>query len=122
MNYTKLTINNEEVGLKFGMYSARYLADKLQNGYSFSGDDITEIGIAHVIYSGYLNNCAIKDMKAELTFENVVDFVEESVNDEGKVNALASAMKVWSEAQLSKVTEDTKKKTTSRKLKESPTK
>ena len=118
MNYTKLTINETEVGLKFGMYSARYLADKLNNGYCFQGDEITEIGIAHVVYSGYMNNCAIKDIKPEMTFEQVVDFVESSIEDKDKVDSLASVIKVWSESQLMKnAVEDTKKKTTSKKLK-----
>ena len=109
MNYTKLKIHETEVGLKFGMHSARYLAEKLQNGFCFAGDEITEIGIAHVIYSGYLNNCAVKEIKPELTFEGVVDFVESCIGKEDKVAALTSVIKVWSECQLLKA-DDTKKK------------
>ena len=116
MNYTKLKINETEVGLKFGMYAARYLGDKLQNGYSFVGDEITEIGISHVVYGGYLNNCAIKDEKPELTFEQVVDFVEGSLKDTDRVNALAHVIKVWSECQLIQ-TDEGKKKNPSKKSK-----
>lgn len=118
MNYTKLTINQTEVGLKFGMHSARYLSEKLANGFCFAGEQITEIGIAHVIYAGYLNNCAIKDIHPELTFEQVVDHVESCIGNDDKVNALAGVIKVWTESQIvSQSVEDTKKKTTSRKLK-----
>lgn len=100
------------------MYSARYLADKLTNGYCFNGDEITEIGIAHVIYSGYLNNCAVKDEKPALTFEGVVDFVESCIGNDDKVAALTSVIKVWSECQIIKsATEDTKKKTPLKKSK-----
>jgi hypothetical protein len=118
MNYTKLKLNDQEIGLKFGMYSARYLSDKLTNGYCFNGDEITEIGIAHVIYGGYLNNCAIKDIQADITFEDIVDHVESSITDASKVDALTSVIKVWSESQLIKAaTEDTKKNKSSKKLK-----
>lgn len=118
MNYTRITISGQEIGLKFGMYSARYLADKLQNGYCFVGDNITEIGIAHVVYSGYLNNCAVKDAPAALTFEDIVDFVEGSVKDQDRVAALASVIKVWSDCQIIQAAgEETKKKSPSKKSK-----
>lgn len=114
MNYTTITIENKEIGLKFGMYSARYLSDKLTNGFCFIGDEITEIGIAHLIYSGYINNCAVKDEKPDMTFEQVVNFVESSVTDPDKVNNLANVVKVWADLQL-KSTGEAKKKKVSKK-------
>lgn len=118
MNYTTINIENKEIGLKFGMYSARYLSNKLTNGYCFEGESITEIGIAHVLYAGYLNNCAIKDIQPELTFERVVDFVEECSKDANKIATLTSVIEVWSSTQLKpeKVEEEsTKKKRISKK-------
>lgn len=118
MNYTTLEINGQVTGLKFGMHSARYLSQKLDNGYCFDGDSITEIGIAHVVYAGYLNNCAVKDIKATLTFEEVVDFVETSVNDVSKVNALTNVINLWTSVQFTpKETKETKKKRNSGKSK-----
>jgi hypothetical protein len=114
MNTTKITINSHDVVLKFGMYSARYLADKFQKNYCFDGDEITEIGIAHVIYSGYMNACAVKDESPALTFEDMVDFVESSIGDTEKINAIASVVKVWSESQLIKAAGEGKKKTSKR--------
>lgn len=112
MNYTTITIEGQEIGLKFGMFSAKYLQTKLNNGFCFIGDEITEIGIAHVLYAGYLNNCAIKDIKPELTFEGVVNFIEGSIKDADKVTALTNVIKVWSEVQFAKseVTKEPKKK------------
>ena len=109
MNYTKLTINGSEVGLKFGMHSLRYLRDKM-NPACYDGDSLTEIGIAHVIYGGYVNNCAIKDIQPELTFEGVVDFVESCLHDADKIAALSDVIKVWAEAQLKPVAEEETKK------------
>lgn len=119
MNYTTINIEDKEIGLKFGMYAARYLSTKLTNEFCFQNDEITEIGISHVIYAGYLNNCAIKDIKPELTLERVVDFVEGSVKDADKVTALTNAISVWASSQLPKVEEpvDGKKKKPLKKLK-----
>lgn len=102
MNYTTINIEGQEIGLKFGMFSAKYLQGKLNNGFCFIGDEITEIGIAHVIYAGYLNNCAIKDIKPEITFERVVDFIEGSIKDADKVATLTDVIKVWTDVQFSK--------------------
>lgn len=117
MNYTRLTIAGKDYGLKFGMYSARYLSDKLSNGYCFVGDNITEIGIAHVLYAGYLNNCAVKDEPSELTFEQIVEYIEGSLTNQEVMDAIAAAIKVWSDSQLIKAAAETetKKKKTSRK-------
>ena len=118
MNYTTIQINDTNIGLKFGMHSARYLAEKLQNPYCFQGDEITEIGIAHVLYAGYINNCAVKDIAPSLTFEGVVDFVESCIGDSDKAAALTNVIKVWSESQIVKTaTEEAKKKTPLKKSK-----
>lgn len=119
MNYTTINIENEKIGLKFGMYAARYLSNKLTNGFCFDGDSITEIGISHVLYAGYLNNCAIKDIEPTLTFERVVDFVEECSKDADKVATLTDVIKVWTDVQFAPTenTEGTKKKKISKKSK-----
>lgn len=118
MNYTKLTINGVDYGLKFGMVSDRYLSEKLQGKYCFNGEDITEIGIAHILYAGHLNNCAIKDESPTLTFESLVDFIESSLNDEEQMLKIGAAIKVWSDVQVSRqVTETDKKKQSTKKSK-----
>lgn len=118
MNYTTILIGETEIGLKFGMHAARYLSQKLDNGFCFDGDSITEIGIAHVVYAGYLNNCAVKDMKPGLSFEEVVDFVETSVNDVDKVATLTNVIQLWTSVQfVPKEQTETKKKRTSVKSK-----
>ena len=113
MNYCTLTIDSKKIGLKFGMASFRYLSEgKLVEGKSFNGNEINEIGISHILYSGYYNNCLVKDAEPELTFEDFVNYVENSLirnNDE-----IMNAMKVWSEndfiKQAQPTTETPKKK------------
>ena len=117
MNYTKLKLKDKEIGLKFGMVSDRYLSEKLAGGYCFNGDDITEIGLAHIIYGGYINNCALKDIAPELTFEQVVDFIEESINDSDTMLAIGAVVKVWSDVQIARNGGEEAKKKTTKKLK-----
>jgi len=106
MNYTTITINNEQVGLKFGMASFRYLTDKFVDGISFDGNTINEIGISHIIYSGYYNNCLVKNEKPKYSFENIVDWIEKNLKDQKVLSELQEVIKIWSESDIIKETSD----------------
>jgi hypothetical protein len=81
MNTTKITINSHDVVLKFGMRAAKYLQTALQSKYCGDGDELTEIGIAHIFYAGHLNDCAIKNVPESYSVEFFVDFIESSLLD-----------------------------------------
>jgi len=115
MNYTTLTINGENVGLKFGMASFRYLSEgRFVEGKSFANNELTEIGIAHILYSGYYNNCLVKDELPKFTFENFVDFVESNLSNTEVLLQIKSAMDMWADSEFikSKDIDTTKKKNT----------
>ena len=108
MNYTKININGVEYNLRFGMASFRYLADK-------NIENFDEIGVSHIIYSGYHNWCLVNEVIPVLKFVEVVDYVESCLqNDMTEVNEV---IKVWGENQLIKDATDTKKKTTGKRSK-----
>jgi hypothetical protein len=102
MNYTTITINDQKVGLKFGMASFRYLSDKFKDGISFENGELTEIGVAHLVYSGYYNNCLVKGVLPELTFENLVDYVESNIMKNEFLEELKNIIKVWGESEMIK--------------------
>ena len=118
MNYTTITINDQKVGLKFGMASFRYLSDKFKDGVSFENGELNEIGVSHLVYSGYYNNCLVKGVLPEITFENLVDYVEVNIMKPEFLQELKNIIKVWGEsdmiksnvAQTQEVEETTKKK------------
>jgi hypothetical protein len=113
MNYITITINGETIGLKFGMASFRYLTDKFVDGISFDNNIINEIGISHIIYSGYYNNCLVKNEKPTLTFENIVDWLEKNIKNQQVLEEINNAVNVWSESDVIKETQEdgtTKKK------------
>ena len=115
MNYCTITIKDQKIGLKFGMASFRYLSDgKLVEGKSFVNNELNEVGIAHILYSGYYNNCLVKDVEPTLTFENFVEHIEEILMSKGDLEEVTNAIKVWADNDFIKQTqvrEDTKKKT-----------
>lgn len=115
MNYCTLTINGQKVGLKFGMASFRYLSDgKLVEGKSFNKNELNEVGIAHILYSGYYNNCLVKDVEPSLTFEDFVDYIEQMLVNKSPLDEVTNAIKVWADNDFIKqtqVVEEPKKKT-----------
>jgi hypothetical protein len=121
MNYTTITINDQKVGLKFGMASFRYLSDKFIDGISFDNGELNEIGIAHLIYSGYYNNCLVKGVLPEMTFEKFVDYIEANIMKNEFLEELKNIISVWGESDMvksnipvSEQAEDKAKKKTSR--------
>jgi hypothetical protein len=102
MNYTTITINDQKVGLKFGMASFRYLSDKFKDGISFENGELNEIGVAHLVYSGYYNNCLVKGVLPELTFENLVDYVEVNIMKSEFLEELKKVISVWGESDMIK--------------------
>lgn len=119
MNYTTITINDQKVGLKFGMASFRYLQSKFNDGRTFTNDDLNEISISHLIYSGYYNNCLVKDVEPKITFEELVDYVEANLMNPNFVEEIKRIVEIWSQNEFIKkaqeVTEETKKKTRGKK-------
>ena len=114
MNYCTLTINDTKIGLKFGMASLRYLQDKLVEGKTHRGEDINEIGIAHILYSGYFNNCLHKDVEPEYSFEVFIDFIEGNLLNTEIMAEVGKVLQVWTENKLiQQATQaEAKKKTT----------
>lgn len=116
MNYTTITINDQKIGLKFGMASFRYLSDKFANNKAIENNELNEIAIAHILYSGYYNNCLVKEVEPSLTFEDFVDFIEANIMDVDVVENIRAVVEVWSKNDFLK---DTQEKTTEAKKKNS---
>lgn len=115
MNYTTFLLGDKKLGLKFGMASFRYLQNKFTKGVAFADNDLNEIGISHIIYSGYYNNCLVKDVEPEVSFEELVEYVENNLLNEDFVNKVKEIVDIWSNSDFIKQAtpqEDTKKKMT----------
>jgi len=95
MNYTTITINGEAIGLKFGMPSFRYLENKFVEGKSFTNNQINEVGIAHIIYSGYMNNCMLKDIDLKYDLEYFSDWVELNLQKSESITEITNIINFW---------------------------
>lgn len=67
--YCEITVNGKTIGLKFNMYAIeRY-------------NEIKGIGGAKhavaMVYGGMLGNCFVKQIEPEISFEEIVDWVDE---------------------------------------------
>jgi hypothetical protein len=107
MNYITIEIEGKKIGLKFGMASFRYLQNRFKNEVSFNGSTLTEIGFAQILYSGYYNNCIIKDIEPEYNFEYFVDFIENNLKNDEIVNQINSVIDLWSKNEFIKNAENT---------------
>lgn len=105
MNYIEINIGDKKIGLKFGMASYRYLSEKFKDGISFHNDQITEIGIATIIYSAYKNNCIVKELPMDITFEHMVDFVEANTTNDDFMAQMKDVIKMWADSDFIKKTQ-----------------
>lgn len=109
MNYTTIEINNQVFNLRFGMASFRYLSEK-------NISILDEIGISHIIYSGYYNWCLVNEVIPSLKLSEIVDFVEEKLQSDA--THINNVLKVWGDNQMIKdLAEDPKKKSVGKKSK-----
>lgn len=95
MNYTSIVINGQKVGIKFGMASFRYLSEKFVDGKAYHNNELTEIGISYIVYSGYYNNCIVKEEEPTLSFSDFVDWVEVSLTNSEKSQEVMAVISLW---------------------------
>jgi hypothetical protein len=108
MNTATITMNGHTISLRYGMASFRYLTERFVDGISFDNGSLNEIGLSHILYSGYTNHCLVKDIKREYTFEFFVDYVESHLKDEPFMAEVMEAMKVWTDSDFIKQTQEAK--------------
>lgn len=117
MNYTTILVNGQKVGIKFGMASFRYLSDKFKEGKAYHNGELTEIGIAYIVHSGYYNNCIVKEEEPTLSFSDIVDWVEKAFVGTEDAAEITKVINLWAENDFLKKkddaqpTEEPKKKT-----------
>lgn len=114
MNYCTINFNDNKLGLKFGMASFRYLEGKFVEGKAFKGNELNEIGIAHILYSGYYNNCLVKEIEPSYEFADFVDYIEMNLKNDEAMLEVKNAIDIWSQSDFIKQTqqvEEAKKKT-----------
>lgn len=80
--YCQFEIKGEKVFLKFGMISNQRFIEKARKFELFQSDEdgnqiYNILGLTHIIYSGYVNNCVIKEQVEKYSFEEFYDLIED---------------------------------------------
>lgn len=96
-SFCSININGKQVGLKFGLFAVRLIVDRVDT--SRVGESYAEGDYAHILYAGYRNNCMVKEIQEELSFENFVDYIDESTVNKN-VAEIVLAMRVFNDSKV----------------------
>lgn len=108
-----ITIGGQRVGLKFGMPALRQIFEKMKQYPMVVGTKSNDIGIAHILFAGYLNFCIMKDEAPVHTFEYFYDYVETIGDAEGSLDEITDALKAFEDSRFVKpIVANDKKKVT----------
>lgn len=83
--YIQVSINGKTIGLKFSMYAGENLS-------SVKGNPTSSANIVRIIWVGVLGNAYTKQIEPEITFEEVVDWVEDKIlngDEEGIIQKIS---------------------------------
>lgn len=103
----QITIDGQPVVLKFGMPALRRIVEKMQQYQLITGDQYNELGISHILYAGYVNHCAMKDIPPAMEYERFYSFVEDADGD--VVQEIVSAIRSFEDSKHVKEAFDKKK-------------
>lgn len=101
--YCAIEINGKSIGLKYGMVANRLFFEEMsKNPSMMTGETINEIGVAHLIYAGYQNNCIVKGIEPELKFHFFMEWVEEALVDPKIKQTLETVSKCYADSRFTK--------------------
>lgn len=109
--YTSISVDGITYGLRFGIPAVRMFLQKVANDeVLISGDTINEVGIAQLVYCGYINNCMVKDEPEVKTLGFFLEWVENAWIDEDIRKQLEHVSAVYGASKYTnKVNENVKK-------------
>jgi hypothetical protein len=84
----EVVIKGQPVALKFAIPAVRFWIKKIQSQSILVEETSTLMNVSAAIYGGHLNYCLVRDMVPKVTFEDVMDWVEEAKDVEGMQKAM----------------------------------
>lgn len=120
-----MNIKGKDVSLRFGMLSVEiFLGEAAKfDGLSY----YSSFAISKIIYAGMVNYYEVKGLKQPLTFEEIYDYVEDSMMTKADMAQITDVINEFSNCQalkrknedLAEVNEELKKKSTDGMIQES---
>jgi hypothetical protein len=97
----QITIDGQPIVLKFGLPALRRIVEKMTQYELIENDQYNELGLSHILYAGYLNACAMKDVPALLTYETFYELIE-NAEDEATKDEIIGAIRSFEESKFVK--------------------
>ena len=101
--YTTIPILGKTRGIKFGALAAEQIMIELSKLGTATNGYYSNSMIAVVIYWGLFNNAYVKRDELDITFEQVVDWVDEHLNDEASAKAFTDVVLVFESSKSTKL-------------------
>lgn len=113
----KITIDGQEVVLKFGLPAIRRILEKMGQYALTEGDKYNELGLSHILFAGYLNGCMMRDEVPTKEYEEFYNLVEQFNDNEGVKVEVIAAIRAFED---SKFIKQSAEKATEKEEKKSP--
>ena len=82
--YIQIDILGKMRGLKFGMIAVQQITQEAQKLGKYLGPSVDFAMVAVIVYWGMYNNCHVKRVDPDFTFEDVSDYVDENITETQK--------------------------------------
>jgi hypothetical protein len=97
-----LTIQGQQVLLKFGMPAVRRFFEKdLEYGFTKDGS-YSDLAIAHILYAGYENGCMLKDEPKKLEFQAFYELAESFSMGDNNGEEIVAAITAFNDSRIIK--------------------
>lgn len=106
MSYTSILLPGKgpegadlKVGLKFEYESYKIVMTAKNRSLLFDEEgNPTALGVAKIIYSGYVNNCLNKDVEIEFELDDFSRVTDLMLQSDGGTDTVKEIMKLWAES------------------------
>lgn len=80
---TSINVKGEDIKIRFGIPAVRMFLEKIgDDSLLIKNDIVNEMGIANLIYAGYVNNCMVNDEVPTKKLGFFLEYVEEAFVDD----------------------------------------
>ena len=117
----EIEINKEKTGLKYGVWSFKYIFPSLESNKVFESNVFNEITAANIIYYGQLHYCIVNRLIPKFSFEQIFDWTIDINNLSEARKALNAFNEECSAFTQRGKEEEEKKRLTGKKLKKQHT-
>lgn len=97
-----ITMDGTPLRLKFGLPAVRRIMEKMAERQIMNEGVYSDVGLAHILYAGYLNGCLMQDEVATIPFEQFYEHVENVRDSEAARQEVEAAIAAFTASRFVK--------------------